>query len=44
MSGGCRTAFRFSSEPRAPVARMPWWFTAIKVSIAGALLIWALFG
>ena len=29
---------------RPPVARMPWWVTAIKVSIAGALLIWALFG
>jgi hypothetical protein len=23
---------------------MPWWFTAIKASTAGALLIWALFG
>jgi hypothetical protein len=29
---------------RPPVARMPWWVTAIKVSIVGALLIWALFG
>ena len=32
------------SEPRAPVVRMPWWVTAIKVSIAGALLVWAFFG
>jgi hypothetical protein len=42
--GGSRATFRVISEPRPPVARMPWWFTAIKVSIAGALLIWALFG
>jgi hypothetical protein len=31
-------------EPRPPVARMPRWVTACKVSTAVALLAWALLG
>jgi hypothetical protein len=41
---GSRPQLKIIIEPRPPVVRMPWWFTAIKVSIAGALLIWALLG
>jgi hypothetical protein len=32
------------SEPRSVVAKMPWSITAIKIGIAGALLVWAIFG
>ena len=42
--GGNRVTFQIIDAPRAPVVRMPWWVTAIKVSIAGALLVWAFFG
>jgi hypothetical protein len=31
-------------EPRPPVARVPWWVPGIKITIAGAILTWALFG
>jgi hypothetical protein len=41
---GRRATLRVIGEPRPRVARMPWWFTAIKVSIAAALLVWVLFG
>jgi hypothetical protein len=32
------------SEPRPVVAKMPWSIAAIKIGIAGALLVWAIFG
>jgi len=39
-----RATIRIMSEPRPLVAEMPWSITAIKVGIAGALLVWAMFG
>jgi hypothetical protein len=39
-----RATFRIMSEPRPEVAEMPWSITAIKICIAGALLVWAIFG
>ena len=41
---GRRAMLRVIGEPRPRVARMRRRFTAIKVSIAAALLVWVLFG
>jgi hypothetical protein len=42
--GASRATFRIIREPRPVVARMPWPITTIKIGIAGALLVWAIFG
>jgi hypothetical protein len=39
-----RGTLRVIGEPLPAVARVPWWFTAIKVGIAAAILAWVIFG
>jgi hypothetical protein len=39
-----RGTLRVIGEPCPAVARVPWWFTAIKVGVAAAILAWVIFG